>query len=224
MPIELYLNDDTSHKFNKMSDIPKEFNSKVISFEALEMNIKSVLNIGLRFPNIESLNVCCNNIKILDLSYFHNLKLLQCTKNQIKEIIGFEYCRKLEGVDIACNNLNKINSNHNVKILSISQNYLKELPDFNNLEILSVACNEYLKTLGDYPKLTCLRIDFTYITELKLYMNLKTLECSYTYINVLPPYPLLEELEIIKCPLKRDKLPYLPSIKIITDKKSKYFD
>jgi len=208
----------------KMSDIPKEFNSKVISFEAVEMNIKSVLNIGLRFPNIESLNVCCNNIKILDLSYFHNLKYLQCTKNKIREIIGFEYCHKLEEVDISCNQLENIKSNHNLKRLSISKNFLKELPDFNNLEILGILYNECLKSLGNYPKLTNLYIHHTAITSLKLYMNLVVLECSNTSISNLPPYPKLEELEIINCPLNKNNLPYLPSIKTIIDRKPKYID
>ena len=30
---------------------------------------------GLKFPNIIHLEIGCNNIKILDLSYFHNLKI-----------------------------------------------------------------------------------------------------------------------------------------------------
>jgi hypothetical protein len=224
MPIELDLDDDTTHEFNKMSEIPKEFNSKVISFVAIEMNIKSVLNIGLRFPNLVSLNVCCNKIRILDLSYFHNLKYLQCTKNKIREIIGFEYCHKLEEVDISCNIIHNIKRNNNLKRLAIGQNYLEELPDFNNLKVLSILCNKYLKSLGNYPKLTNLYINNTSITSLKLYMNLVVLECSNTSISNLPPYPLLEELEIINCPLNKNNLPYLPSIVTIIDKKLEYID
>jgi Leucine-rich repeat (LRR) protein len=82
MPFEVYY-DDNCHKFNKISDIPKEAYNKITAFDGIEMKLRDINNIGLNFPNIEQLEIGLNNIKILDLSYFHNLKILRCNKSKI---------------------------------------------------------------------------------------------------------------------------------------------
>jgi hypothetical protein len=209
MPYELYLNDnEENYIFKKQSDIPKEYYKKVIAFYGVDMKLSSITNIGLKFPNIEYLEVGCNNIKILDLSYFPNLKILLCNKNKIVEIIGFEFCHKLEEVHLSNNLITKINSNHNIKLLEIDDNLLEELPDFNNLETISAKHNLNLHKLGNYSKLTLLDISKTSVNNLDLYMNLKYLYCTLTNIKILPPFPKLEELECDKDLLQ--KLPYLP--------------
>jgi hypothetical protein len=214
MPYELYLNDnEEKYIFKKQSEIPKEYYKKIIAFYGVGMKISSITNIGLKFPNIEHLEVGYNNIKILDLSYFPNLKTLLCNRNKIIEIIGFEFCNKLEEVHLSCNLITKINSNHNIKLLEIDGNLLEELPDFNNLETLSAKYNVNLNKLGNYPKLTLLDISKTLISNLYLYMNLKHLFCTLTIIKTLPPFPKLEELECDKSLLKN--LPYLPLLDII---------
>ena len=217
MPFELYLNDNSVHNFDKLHDIPKEFDNNVLSLEALEMNIKNkdINNIGLRFPNIEQLNVSCNKLKTLDLSYFHNLKIIRAARNKISEIIGFEYCHKLREVVLVSNYLENIASNHNVKELLISNNKLSTVPNFNNLEVLDVRLNKKLETIGDYPKLTHLCIANTLISKINLYMNLVILDCSYTPIEGIPPFPKLETLEFTYMYNNKNLpyLPYLPSLK-----------
>jgi Leucine-rich repeat (LRR) protein len=84
MPYELYF-DDKFYKFDKLSYVPKDMCDKTTSLEAFEMKIRDINNIGLKFPNLEQLNVSLNNIKILDLSYFRNLKTLVCNKSKTKE-------------------------------------------------------------------------------------------------------------------------------------------
>ena len=209
MPYELYIN-DIFYKYNKINEIPKEYYNGVTAFYAIDMKISTITNFGLKFPNLEHLEVGNNNIKILDLSYFHNLKILRCNKNKIIEIIGFEYCHKLEEVHLACNFITNIESNHNIKQLEIYDNLLVELPEFNNLEKLDIRYNTGLNKLGKYPKLTSLLISNTSIDNLYLYMDLKILECNATYINILPPFP---KLEILECDLTLSKnLPYLPKL------------
>lgn len=216
MPFEIYTDD--WFKFDSLDIIPIDLNTKATALIAVEMNLTDITDIGVQFPNLEILDIGCNNITILDLSNFHNLQILRCNKNKISFIIGFEYCNKLETVEMACNKLTYINSNHNVKILSIEDNLLKKLPDFNNLETLNVSHNKSLKTIGDYPKLTYLDISRTPITNLNMYMELKELICNNSQITKLEPYPNLEILEIVNCPLKKKDLPDLQSIKKIYNK------
>lgn len=205
MPYEVYLNNqEKKHTFKKQSDIPKEYYNKVIAFYGVSMKMSSITNIGLKFPNIERLEVGHNNIKILDLSNFSNLKILMCNRNKIEEIIGFEYCDKLEEAHLSCNLITKIKSNHNIKLLEIDDNLLEELPDFNNLEMLSIKYNLKLNKLGNYPKLTLLDISNTSVSHLNLYMHLKQLFCNSTKIKTLPPFPKLVELECDKALLKKN--------------------
>jgi len=220
MPYELYF-DDKLYKFDKISDIPKYVCDKTTSLEAFEMKIRDINNIGLKFPNLEQLNLSLNNIKILDLSYFRNLKTLVCNKSKTEEVIGFEYCYKLESVEMQSNKLKTISTNINIKTLILPGNNLKYLPDFENLEILSLAgCNE-LTFLGKMPKLKELYIYGCNISEIDFYMDLETLDCSYnTAIKKIHPFPKLKELICYNSHIKKSNLPYLPSLEFCLDKKN----
>jgi Leucine-rich repeat (LRR) protein len=219
MPYELY-SDNNSYKFDKLSDVPKDICDKIISIEAFEMRIKDATNIGLKFQNLEELNLSLNNIKILDLSYFRNLKTLVCNKSKTEEVIGFEYCYKLESVEMQGNKLITISTNTNIKTLILPGNNLKYLPDFPNLEILSLAgCNE-LTFLGKMPKLKELYIYGCNISEIDFYMDLETLDCSDNpAIKQIHPFPKLKELICYNSHIKKYNLPYLPSLKFCLDKK-----
>jgi Leucine-rich repeat (LRR) protein len=219
MPYELY-SDKEFYKFDKLNDVPKDIYDKITSIEAFEMRIRDINNIGLKFPNLEELNVSLNNIKILDLSYFRNLKTLVCNKSKTEEIIGFEYCYKLESVEMQSNKLTTISTNINIKTLILPGNNLKYLPDFENLEILNiVGCNE-LTCLGKMPKLKELYIYNTNVYEMDFYMDLETLDCSYnTAIKKIHPFPKLKELICYNSHIKKNNLPYLPSLDFCLDKK-----
>ncbi len=220
MPYELCV-DDKFYKFDKIKDIPKDFYNKTTSLEAIEMKLKDINSIGLKFPNLEKLNVGLNKIKILDLSYFHNLKILRCSKNKIKEIIGFEYCYKLEEVEIMCNKLKTISANDNIKLLSLSGNHLEYLPDFANLEILNVAGSYNLYSIGKMPKLKELYIYNSYVRKMDLYMELKNLDCSNNpSIKKIHPFPNLKELICYNSHINKSNLPYLPSLEFCLDKKN----
>ena len=214
MPIRVCIG-ECFYEYDNINSIPQYDYDKIEYIEAIDMKINSTIfnKIGLRFPNLDYIDVSCCNIKKLDLSYFHNLKTLKCNKSRVKEIIGFEYCHKLEVVELNCNILYKIESNHNVKELSIARNYLREIPDFNNLEILFASSNPCLKNLGYYPKLKKLLIADTYIKKLDFYIDLEYLECNYTCISELHPYPKLKFLDYHDSLIKYETLPYLPSLK-----------
>jgi hypothetical protein len=226
MPYQLYCDDKINkfnkiYKFNKISDIPKDLYEKITSLDAFEMRIKDIINIGLKFPNLEHLNVSLNNIKILDLSYFHNLKNLICNKSKVEEIIGFEYCYKLESVEISCNKLKTICTNNNIKMLLVAENKLKYLPDFENLEILNIAGTYELTSLGNMPKLKELYIYNSYIKDIKLYMDLEKLDCSNNpVIKKIHPFPKLKELICYNSHIKKYNLPYLPNLELCLDYKN----
>ncbi len=220
MPYELYC-DNNSYKFDKLSDVPKNLYEKIISLEAFEMRIRDINNIGLKFPDLEELNVSLNNIKILDLSYFRNLKNLICNKSKTEEIIGFEYCYKLESVEMQSNKLTTISTNNNIKILLLPGNNLKYLPDFPNLEILSVAGTCKLYSLGKMPKLKELRIYSSFVEEIDFYMELEKLDCSdNSAIEKIHPFPKLKELICYNSNIKKKNLPYLPNLEFFQDKKN----
>ncbi len=220
MPYELYC-EKKSYKFDKLSDVPKDICDKITSLEAFEMRIKDINNIGLKFPNLEELNVSLNNIKILDLSYFRNLKQLVCNKSKVEEIISFEYCYKLESVEMQSNKLTTISTNNNIKILLLSGNNLKYLPDFPNLEILNVAGTCKLYSIGKMPKLKELGIYSSFVEEMDFYMELEKLDCSDNIaIEKIHPFPKLKELICYNSNIKRKNLPYLPNLEFCQDKKN----
>ncbi len=210
MSYELYT--DKIHKYNTLKEIPAELYANTTSFVAIGKKLVNMTNIGLKCPKLEYLNVSCNYISILDLSYFPNLKILRCSKNLISEIIGFENCPKLEEANLECNKITRIESNHNLKRLYIAANKLKELPDFNNLEILDCRRNDWLNKIGNCPNITNLLIFNTSIEYIDFYKNLVQLECSNTRIKELHPYPKLKILEYANTLIT--KLPYLPSLEL----------
>ncbi len=221
MPYVLFV-DNVFYDFDKLNQVPKDFYEKTISIEASGMNLRSINNIGLKFPNLEQLDVGLNNIKILDLSYFHNLKILRCNKSNVREIIGFEYCHKLEEVELNMNKIKTISSNNNIKSLSLGLNYLINLPilpDFPNLVILNVAGTTHLTSLGRMPKLKELYIYNCNVEFLDTYMELEKLDCSRNYsIKTIYPYPKLKELICSYSNIKKLNLPYLPSLEYLQDK------
>jgi Ran GTPase-activating protein (RanGAP) involved in mRNA processing and transport len=210
MPYELYT--DKIHKFNSLKEIPAEVYANTTDFDAISMKLVNISNIGLKCPKLERLNVSCNNILILDLTYFPNLKKLECSNNSISQIIGFENCHKLEEANFKLNYLKSIESNHNLKTLYIAKNNLDELPTFNNLEILDIRNNKLLQKIGSYPNMKHLLISNTSIKNIDFYKNLIQLECSNTLIKELHPYPKLKTLEYKNTLI--NKLPYLPSLEL----------
>ncbi len=220
MPYELYF-DNNLHTYNKLKDVPKENYEKTTALNAIEMKLRDITNIGLMFPNLEQLDVGLNNIKILDLSYFHNLKFLRCNRSRVKEIIGLEYCHKLEQVEMMQNKLNTISSNDNINSLCLTLNYLTNLPHFKNLEILNVAGNPNLISLGRMPKLKELYINNSYIKDFEIYMELEVLDCSNNEaIKKIYPYPKLRELICYNSHINKSNLPYLPSLENLVDKRN----
>ncbi len=210
MPYELYT--DKIHKFNSLKEIPAEVYANTTDFTAIAMRLVNITNIGLKCPKLECLNVSCNNIRTLDLTYFPNLKILRCSKNYISKIIGFENCHKLVEANFEINNISSIESNHILKSLYIAKNNLDELPDFNNLEILDCRLNYWLKKIGTCPNMKHLLISDTSIEYIDFYKNLVQLECSDTNIKELHPYPKLKTLEYENTRITQ--LPYLPSLEL----------
>ncbi len=220
MPYTLY-SEDKNYKFDKLSDVPKNLYEKIISLEAFEMRIRDINNIGLKFPNLEELNVSLNNIKILDLSYFRNLKHLICNKSKVEEIIGFEYCYNLISVEITSNKLTTISTNNNIKRLLLAGNNLTYLPDFENLEILNVAGTYNLFSIGKIPKLKDLCIYSSFVEKMDMYMDLEKLDCSDNpAIKKIHPFPKLKQLICYNSNIKKSNLPYLPSLEFCLDKKN----
>ncbi len=166
MLIEIYLQSiDKFKKYGSLKDIPNEYNLDVTFISIINMNIYGVTRIGQRFPNLEILQVGCNKIKKIDLTYFPNLISLYANKNKITEIIGINKCLKLTTLEAQSNNIEYLEPSNSITRLCIPNNKLKILFDYPNLQILSVAHNFNFEQIINCPKLTYINADRTLLTK-----------------------------------------------------------
>jgi hypothetical protein len=151
-------------------------------------NIETYLN---SLPeDIEEIDVSHKKLKYIpDLSKFKNLKMLNCSGNQLTSLPSLN--ENLEVLQCSNNCLNSLPSlNKKLKVLYCSKNCLSSLPSLNeNLKILDCSnnCLNYLPRLNE---------------------KLEVLQCSNNCLNSLPS--LNEKLEGLYCYVnKLYSLPYL---------------
>ena len=174
MSVEIYL--QSINKFlhySNLKEIPNNYNEDIISLSMIDMNIIGISRIGKRFPNIISLEIGCNKIKILDLTNFKNLESLYANKNKISEIIGLSSCLKLKTLELQCNKIQYLESSASLISLCAPGNKLKYLFNFPNLEIIDVSNNFNFEQIINCPKLKHINAEMTLLKKNDFYDSIK---------------------------------------------------
>lgn len=155
----------------------------------------------------------CINKNINDLtgiSYFDNLKYLDCYANQLTNLPNLPY--SLKKLDCSSNNLSYLpNLPSSLIELLCGSNKLDSLPPLPNLEYLQCYFN-YLTNLPNLPaSITWLDCHGNQLSALpNLPNSLTYLQCGYNSLFILPILPL--GLEILACEDNQlTSLPPLPS-------------
>jgi hypothetical protein len=166
MSIEIYLQSRNIYKnYDTLKEIPNEYNEDVTFLYMYNMNITGISRIGKRFPNIESLEIGCNKIKILDLTNFKNLELLFANRNQISKIIGLSECLKLKTLELQYNKIQYLEPSNSIIRLYITANKLKLLSDYPNLQTINISHNFNFEQIINCPKLKYISADMTLLNK-----------------------------------------------------------
>ena len=223
----------------------KDCNYEYLDFTDLDLT---------EFPEIPSdickkiINLFINTNKIkksLNVSKFINLKVLDCSDNEIEEII---VCSDSKIEELVCKNncLEKLPKTPHIVRLDCSNNAILDITIYpkmrtltcksnlikklnGSLKLKNLNCSENpIKYIGDYNNIEVLDISTTKMTNIDTYMpKLNTLFMNNTSITSIPVMETLEFLEMSDSPVK--KLPYMPNITsvvashgILTDISSQY--
>jgi len=148
---------------NNLTSIPP-LPENVLTFIATHNNIKTISNlnpklkelnlsnnkidVAINIPNgIEKLSLNRNNLKLIDLSPFKNLKIFKAFNNQLELIVG-PVSESIEIFDVFNNKLQAIPYlGKNIKEIDIADNDFKLLPYFDGdkIERLDITKNPLLK-------------------------------------------------------------------------------
>jgi Leucine-rich repeat (LRR) protein len=173
--------------------------------------------------NTKEINVSYKGITSLDVTRFKNLKILNCSNNQLTKL---QFNENLEELNCNYNRLTTLHINEKLKMLYCSNNKLTTLPPLKNLKILHCSDNQlttlpplenlkilnclnnYLTILPPLNNLEIINCSLNCLTTLPALENLETLYCSYNQLTTLPP--LNEKLQLLHCQF--NKLTILPRL------------
>lgn len=124
-------------------------------------------------PKCEHLYINNGNAQYINLDLYPNLRFLDCSGNELYQIIGT--CNLLE--------------------LNVQNNNLIDIPDLPNLERL-MADNNNIEILYTYPKLVSVNISFNNLKEIKEQPLLKKLIANNNNINRINSMPKLELIDL----------------------------
>ncbi|MBX7224683.1 MAG: T9SS type A sorting domain-containing protein [Chitinophagales bacterium] len=160
---------------------------------------------------VENFEYFINNIKTLDgIQYFKNLKTIDCSHNQIKEIPSLP--PNLLSLTFHYNQLTELPTlPTSLKYLHGESNQLKELPTLPD-SLVSLSCpSNQLTELPSLPySLKTIDCSFNQLTKLpSLPYSLKVLDCDVTHLTELPSLP--DSLVFLSCSTNQlTELPALP--------------
>jgi Leucine-rich repeat (LRR) protein len=140
--------------------------------------------------NITKIDVSYKRLTSLDVTRFKNLKILQCSNNQLTSLHLNE---NLETLDCSYNNLTSLHLNENLETLDCYNNDLTTLLLNEKLETLECSDNQ-LTSLQLNENLRTLQCTNNHLTSLHLNKNLETLYC---YCNDLTSLHLNEKLKTL---------------------------
>ncbi len=174
MLIEIYIKSiEKFKKYETLKEIPKEYDLDVTYISMVDMNIHGVSRIGQRFPNLETLEIGCNKITKIDLTYFPNLESLYANKNKITEIIGISKCLKLTTLEAQSNKIQYLEPSNTITTLCVPGNKLKFISNYPNLKLLSIAHNYNFEQIINCPKLEYINANMTLLTKEQLSLQFK---------------------------------------------------
>ena len=165
--IEYFINlDGVSGYSNELTTVLELLNLRKLRVILLFENKIETLP-DLDFPNLISLHLAINNLKLLpSLHKLYNLEKLYINENQLTILPPFVYMTNLSFLECGENQITElpeINSGANFKYLYCYQNKLTKLPSLNenrNLKVLHVDANfiESLPDLSSYDSLEMVKI------------------------------------------------------------------
>ena len=136
-------------------------------------------------------------VNLQGIQYFHSLKVLQCSSNQLTSLPPLP--NSLRGLDCSFNQLTTLPALPKLQTLSCYKNQLTNLPVLSNL-ITYINCGyNFITSLPALPPqltwLDCSDNLITYIPTLPT--SLKNLRCSHNQLTELPVLP--DSLQLLDC-------------------------
>lgn len=144
------------------------------------LKLEVMPDLSSKFKNINYLFINNNNLKIIDLSFFQSLSVVDISDNPIKEI---NYLPS-EIQELNCNNCNieKICEHQIIKKIHCENNKITIIEKYPLLEDLQCGKNKikYISSLEKLKDLSCFENP---ITKIDFLPNLKILNCDKTLLE-----------------------------------------
>jgi Leucine-rich repeat (LRR) protein len=135
-----------------------------------------------------------------DLSRFHNLKILYCYRNEIKQISGLEM-PNLESLFCSNNKLVSLTNFPNLTYLNCSNNQLSYLPNMPKIKTLYCLNNKLTSIMFNLSNLEALYCMKNKITHLSTMPNIKFIGCANNKILHINASNGLKKIDCLNNPI-----------------------